>query len=427
MFTRLRENAIKFLGGAAVPEQQMYRVDGSVRGMPGQDLEKFHFMYARGPNAVDYLVQYALDAWVYTAVATLSTEFAKAALEVWWRSKPQKAEEHGLLRLLGPAGHPNEDQDRFEFFEAHCSDFLLTGMSYWYWWSAGGGAPEQVFRLPPEAMFVVPGASDVVGEYVLRWQGRDLHLPKEAVTQFKRYNPFSRYYGLSALEALRIEVESDRSMAEWNRQFFGRDSFAPAGILVVDDSVSDQEVKRLEADLEGKHGPRRRTAVVRGKPGSTVWVDAGLKHHELDFKEGRLLSRQAVFEALGLPLGLMSESSTEAHARVAERLMLRNINSLHARTATKLDHDALGFWPREASYTCRFEDVRQVDWQLESMRLKSVAPFMTKNEVREQILHLPGMAGEDELPQPVAPFGGGGFGQNGGGQDDEKPAPEIPG
>lgn len=368
---------------------------GDVRGMPGQKLEAVRYLYAQGPNAADYLISYALNIWVYTAVSTLASEAARAALEVWHRGKPQKADTHGLLTLLGSQGRPNADMDRFEFLERHFSDFLLTGNSYWFWFSRDGGAPESVYVLPPEGMRVVPGSSEVVGRYALWWNGQEIPLDKVQVTHFRRYHPLSRYYGLSALEALRVEVESDRSMAEWNRQFFGPDAFAPAGILVIDESVSDAEKERLEAELEGKHGPRRRTAVVRGKPGSTIWVDAGLKHHEIDFSQGRLLSRQAVFEALGLPLGLMSESSTEAHARVAERLMLRNVYNLLERTAVKLNADALGFWPGASRYTARFEDVRQADWQMESMKLRAIAPFMTRNEIRERELHLPAIEETD--------------------------------
>jgi len=379
--------------------------------MPGQAAEARRFLYAHGPRAEEHLIQYAMDTWVYTAVSLLAQEFAKAGLEVWYRSRPQKAENHGVLALLGRFGRPNADQDRFEFLEKHISYLMLAGNSYWYWHADQAGPPTAVYNLPPEAMYVAPGGSDVVGHYVLRWQGQDIRLPKANVTHYRKFHPLSRYYGLGAMEALRVEVQSDRSMAEWNAQFFGDDAFAPAGILVVDETVSNAEKERLELDLEGKHGPRRRTAVIRSRPGSTVWLDAGLKHHELDFKEGRLLSRQAVFEALGLPLGLFSESSTEAHARVAERLMLRTVHTLHERTATKINADALPFWSRWASYDARFQDVRVVDWQMEALKLKAVGAYMSKNEVREVHLGLPAVPWGEEPGQVEG--AGGMFGKNG--------------
>lgn len=407
MLQAVKNRVVRLLGGvprsdvvAAVGMQRLER-----RSMPGQAAERARYLYARPPDQVEHLVQYAMDAWVYTAVSELASDFASAALEVWHRRRPRKAENHGILGLLGAAGRPNPDEDLFQFLETYVSNLMLAGNAYWYWHSARGGEPESVYNLPTESMFVVPGSSEVVAHYVLRWQGEEIKLPKENVTHFKKYHPLSRYYGLGAMEALRLEVQSDRSMAQWNKEFFGEDVFSPAGILVVDESVSDTEMARLEDDLEGKHGPRRRTAVVRSKPGSTVWLDAGLKHRELDFERGRLLSRQAVYEALGLPLGLWSESSTEAHARVAERLKLNTVYKLHKRTATKINQDALPFWARHESYDARFEDVRKVDWQMEKMKLEALRGLMTVNEIREQHLALPGIEGGDDLTQ-ASGFGG---------------------
>lgn len=430
MLTKLRDQAIRFLGGVPKVEQTVImwgdHESRIQRSMPGQAAERARYLYAFGPDATEYLIQYALDVWVYTAVQELATDFASAPLEVWHRDKPQKAMNHGILALLGAVGRPNADEDLFEVLERHISNFMLAGNSYWYWHSARGGAPEAVYNLPPEAMLVAPGGSDMVSHYVMRWQGEEIRLPKENVTHFKKYHPLSRYYGLPAGEALRLEIDSDRSMARWNQEFFGDDVFSPAGILVVDETVSDSERERLEADLEGKHGPRRRTAVVRSRPGATQWLDAGLKHHELDFKEGRLLSRQAVYEALGLPLGLWSESSTEAHARVAERLKLNTVYKMHVRTATKINQDALPFWPRHQSYEARFVDVRKVDWQMEKLKLDSLRGLMSVNEIREKHLNMPAVPwGEGPSAGPKPGRNGTGPGRGPGESEGEDGATEL--
>lgn len=358
------------------------------RSMPGQAQEPQRFIFAHGPDVRSYLLDYALNAWVYTAVSELASTAAGAALEVWHRGKPKKAETHGLLVLLGASGRPNADEDLFEFLEKHFSNLLLAGNSYWFWYARHGGVPDAVYNLPPEEMLIEPGASDVVGHYVLRHQGVDTPLHKLSVTHFRKYHPFSRYYGLGALEALSIEIDSDRAMAEWNQQFFGDDQFGPAGILMVGPDVPDKELERLQDEMEAKHGKRRRTLIVRTQVGAGAWSDAALKHHELDFREGRLLSRQAVFEALGLPLGLYSESSTEAHARVAERLMLRTVGKLHKRTAIKLNQDALHFWPRHQSYEARFEDISSADWQQEKQRKDAASGVLTQDEMRERFWNL---------------------------------------
>lgn len=404
MLKGLRERLVGVLGGvprSAVREMVVAEMAAAnTRDYPLQKVDRFRFMYAPQPEMEEAMLNYAVDVWVRTAVAELATDFASAPLEIWRRNAPAKAEGHGLLELLGPSGKPNPDQDRFEFLETSYSDLVLSGNCYWYWHSQAGGAPQAVYVLPPQAIFVVPGESEVVGGYVARWQGTEIRLHKDSVTHLKTYHPLNKYYGLSALEALRIEVRNDRNMAKWNAEFFGDDVFQPAGIMFVPEGTSEQERRRLEAELEGKHGKRRRTMVMRvPAAGSQSWADAGLKHREIEFKEGRLLSRQAVFECLGLPLGLYSESSTEAHARVAERHKLGNVYKWHTRFATKIDQDVLSFWPGASRYQARFYDVRKVDWQMEAFKIKALSSVMTVDEIREREYQMPPI---DEGVAPAA-------------------------
>lgn len=411
MLTGLKNRAITFLGGVpaaqvGVPAAQVKesvvaeafssRDVSDVRSYPLQNVDTTRFLYAPQPEMDTHLINYAWDVWVHTAVNELATDFASAPLEVWDRNTPRRSENHGLLKLLGPAGRPNPDQDRFEFLEQSFSNLVLTGNCYWFWYSRYGGVPDAVYNMPPGEVFVRPGSSEMVGHYVYRWQGQDLPLSKEVMTHFKLYHPKSKYYGLSPMEALRLEIQNDRNMARWNAEFFGDDVFNPAGVIFVPEGTSDAEIARLEGELEGKHGKRRRTMIMRVPvAGSQAWADAGLKHREIEFKEGRLLSRQAVYEALGLPLGLYSESSTEAHARVAERHKLSNVFKWHRRFAIKLDQDVLGFWPGSDHYEARFYDVRKVDWQMEAMKFKALSGVMTVDEIRERELQLPPMKKEE--------------------------------
>lgn len=407
MLTSLRSRLIGLLGGVPASRiRQMVAAEMSVsnvRSYPLQKADATRFLLAPQPEMESHMINYAIDVWVRTAVSELATDFASAPLEIWRRGSPTRADNHPLLNLLGPAGKPNADQDRYEFLEASYSDLVLAGNCYWYWFSKNGGSPSAVYNLPPQAVYIEPGESEVVGRYVVRWQGQEIKLHKDSVTHLKTYHPLSKYYGLSAMEALRIEVANDRNMAQWNREFFGDDVFSPAGVIFVPEDTSDAEIQRLQDELEGKHGKRRRTMIMRiPAAGSQAWADAGLKHREIEFKEGRLLSRQAVFEALGLPLGLYSESSTEAHARVAERHKLANVYKWHTRFATKIDQDVLGFWPGASRYQARFADVRKVDWQMESMKIKALSGIMTVDEIRERELQLP------PLPKGESPAASGG-------------------
>lgn len=348
------------------------------RSRPGQKHESPHYMQAAGPNATDNLIWYALNVWVYSAVSKLAATAAAAPLQVL--SGTQQNENHPLLDLIGLRGAPNAYQDVFNFWENHYSHMLLDGNAFWYF--TGAMQPEEVHLLDPRNVELVPGKSDLVGEYRYRVMGHQIAISPENIVHFKRPNPFSPYYGLSAMEALRVEVNSDRSMALWNEEFFDGPA-QPSGIMVIPPHVSPRERDRVEQALNLKFRGRRRTAVIQADPKATVWHEAGLKHHELDFESGRMLSRKAVYEALELPVGLMSEASTEAHARVAERQFRQAVYQQHLRTASRAQI-MLRWYPDWSRYILRFEDVRVADMEQLERRTKARSPYWMVDELRAE-------------------------------------------
>lgn len=357
-----------------------------VRARPGQALDQAAYLYAFGPDASRQVAQFALSPWVGTAVSRMSSAAVAAKLRVYERrDEAVEIDDHPLLSLIGPYGKPNDAQDVVEFLEQHLQSFDLAGNVFWYWFSGSGdGVPTEVFQLEPTQVRVVPGSNRTVAQYVYRHLGRDYPLDPAEVSHFRRGNPFSLYYGMSALDALMTDILADRSMSQWNLDFFGEGVSLPVGIMVVPDSTSDAELARLQAEFEVKYGQQRRTAIVKSPPGAASWFDAGAKHHDLDFGDGRLLARSVVFDALDLPRGLLSEASTEAHARVAERQFYAAVQNRLSRIAAKLNSDGMGFWPRGQQLACRFLDLRQqhADWQQELYKVQALTQIASINEIR---------------------------------------------
>lgn len=375
------------------------QIDNALRARPGQALDAQMFAYGTGPRCVETLAMYAYSNWVVTAEDKISSRAATAALQVQARNDPMKLyEDHPLLALLGEFGVPNDYEDSLEFWLNLMLDYDLAGNAFVYWFSGFGGAPTECHLLEPQYMQIVPGSGQGIAYYVYRYMGRDYRLSPGEITHIKRANPFNRYWGLSALEACKVEVRSDYSMALWNEHFFSDDVAVPAGAYVIPSSVPDAEMERFRDEVTARHGGRRATAVLRADPGAVAYMKAGIDPKDMDFADGRMLSRKAIYETLELPLGLMSEASTEAHARVAERQLAETIRIRHTRFARKLTIDALPFWPAASLRRVDFEDltVRSADWDRESKRLAAVQPYMLRNEVRTRILHLPPIEGWDQ-------------------------------
>ena len=400
MFNQIR----KQLGDWIAPNETRI-----VRAHPAQSDDSI-FIRAPHPDQRIHAVNYILNVWVRTAVDRLAGAGASAALRVHRRKDvTNELEHHGLLQLIGKYGMPNDVQSTQEFMYEHITNMLIYGESFWLWNARTSLTPDEVWSLNPEFVEVVPATSQTVAHYIYRGSaGTEEKLSPEQVTHFKRYNPYNRYRGLSMMSAIENEVWSDRHMVEWNNQFFGDDVGVPAGIFVVRPGSGD--LVRISDELNARYGKRRRTAVVEADAGAAVYIQSGLNPRDADFERGRLINRRSIYEALGLPLGLMSEASTEAHARVAERLLYATVDRILSNTAQKLTVDALPLWTNWSSLACRFEDQRRdvADWEQLSKKVASMRELFTINEVRTTIFDAVKIPDGDQM-----------FGTNGNNTKDE--------
>lgn len=364
---------------------------------PQQQADATNYLWAPHPDLVPLMIQYALNHFVYTAVNKLTSICAAANFLV--TSRPdgmQVNHSHPLAQLLGRYGKPSRDMDSYEFWESHFQNLILAGNSYWLWESDDGGAPQTVIPLEPPAMRIRPGHKDTVGQYTYSYNGVEKDYQPVQITHFKRANPYSRYYGLSALQALSLAVQTDNHMLRWNASFFDPKLALPSGMIIMPSNTSDAELARIQAEFTAKHGEKRRVAFVRADAGKSVWIDAALKHKDYDFTEGRILTRQNIYEALDIPLGVMAETSTEAHAIIALSQLMWTAHTWHERTTRKLNTDGLDFWSQPQKWQCEFEDVRRqaVDWRRESLRRAADERIMTIDEIRMREYNLPAIAGE---------------------------------
>jgi HK97 family phage portal protein len=373
------------LAGVIAPSETR-AVGKLTRSHPAQSDDAI-WIRAPRPDQRQYAVNYVLNVWVRTAIDRIASAAASASLQIHRRKDmTQRLEHHGLLQLLGAYGKPNDTQSTHEFMYQHVSDMLMFGESFWLWNARYGATPDEVWLLNPEQMEVVPSSSQTIDHFIFRGSaGTEVKLLPEQVTHFKRYNPHNRYRGLSAMSAIEREIYSDLHMVDWNNQFFGDDVGVPAGIFVVKSGSGD--LQRISDELNARYGERRRTAVVEADAGSAVYLQSGLNPRDADFERGRMINRRAIYEMLGLPLGLMSEASTEAHARVAERQLYATVDRILLATAQKLTVDALPLWNNWSTLACRFEDKRRdvADWEQLAKKVDSMRGMFTINEVRAMV------------------------------------------
>ena len=328
---------------------------------------------------------YQQSPWVYIAINRIAEAAALVPLQVLRLQGERRlaVERHPLERLLDA---PNPQHSRFALMEQTVGMLELTGNAYWLLTGAGA-APTQIWPLRPDRVSIVPDAAGHVRGYIYEIDGQRIPLEATEVLHFRRWHPANDFYGLSALEAGRLTIRSDHAMAQWNHNAFGQDNGVPAGIVSIRDFVSDADYERIKREWRQSYGgPQRRTAFLRG--GGISWQNIGLSHNELDFLKGREAHRNEILNLFGIPVGLVSENATEANARVAERLFIeRTLWPRLVRIASKITQDLLPFWPGE--HVAQFEDIRPTDSRARLEEIRTAAPVLSINEVRERYYQLP--------------------------------------
>ncbi len=345
-------------------------------------------VWSASPEALAHAEMYRLSPWVYVAVNRIAEAGALVPLRVYHRRGEELTGvvRHPLEELLDA---PNPHLSRFELFEQTIGMLELTGNAYWFLTGDTRGRPVQIWPLRPDRVSIVPDPANYVRGYIYEVDGQRIPLDAVEVVHFKRWHPANDYYGLSALEAARLAVSSDRAMSEWNRNTFGQGNGVPAGIVNIRDFVSDSDFERIKREWRASYGgPQRKTAFLRG--GAVEWQNIGLSHTDLDFLQGRQAHRDEILSIFGVPIGLVSENATEANAKVAERSFIeRTLWPKLARLSGKITQAMLPFYGTPGDFVAAFDDIRPTDAQARLDEIGAAGPVLSINEIRGRYFHLP--------------------------------------
>ena len=346
---------------------------------------------------------YEQSPWVYIAINRIAEAGALAPLKVYRLTGEERVgiDNHPLEQLLA---NPNPLTSRFELFEQTLGSLELHGNAYWYLAGDAQGRPREIWVLRPDRMTVVPDRQTVVRGYLYAIDGQMIPLDALEVVHFRRWHPGNDYYGLSPISAARAAVLSDKHMADWNRNTFGQDKGVPAGIVNIQEFISDTDFERIKREWRNSYGgAARKTAFLRG--GSIEWQNMGLSHTDLDFLGGRRAQRDEILNIFGIPVALVSENATEANAKVAERLFIeRALWPKLVRIAQKITGELLPFYG--ADLVAEYDDIRPTDTEARLAEIRTAYPLLSINELRARYFQLPPVAwgGKPASGQPTAPI-----------------------
>ena len=232
-------------------------------------------------------------SWVHAAIDHKAGQVAGTPFQVLEVKDEEKTKilNHEFEQLMQS---PNPTQSRFEILVDTASNYSLTGNAIWWLNKANELAtPEEIFTIPTHMIRPVPDGNMFLKGYVYDpGDGREIALEPWEIVHFKTYNPFSRYWGLSAIAALAVVAIGDLAMQKHNTEFFTGLGAKLPGMLSFKSQVAQAEWEEIKADVK-TNSDKRNMMMIRGAGKDGVeWVKIGMSQAEMEFIQGRKMNEE---------------------------------------------------------------------------------------------------------------------------------------
>jgi phage portal protein BeeE len=363
---------------AAAPDAGYFRSSASQSDMPGLAIT------GNQEGA------YAWSTWIYTAGSRVSAVAATTGFQVK-RLQNERREaivNHPFELLLQ---HPNPVDSRFTLLESLFSFMALTNNGYlWLNRASEKSAIDELFVIPSREIRPHPDGRMAIDGYEYYPDGlgeRPVFLPTWQVCHVKRFNPRSRFVGLSPVELAATAALTDRAQANWNYRNYGQQNAKTPGVLAFPDPIPDPLWKLMKEEFYGADGTgsTRQVILMRNTGmGTPKWIPTHLNQSEMQYLESRQFSKEEIFDlfAPGL-MAMLAVNATEANSRSNKATLMEMViwptmvAAAEAITNTILPTYGPGL-------VGEFDDVRVTDKAMALQEYAGYAPEQTINENRQR-------------------------------------------
>ena len=229
--------------------------------------------------------------------------------------------QHQALRLWK---RPNHFMTGQEFREIGWQHMELAGE--WYWvldrGPSGTGIPIEMWPVRPDRMEPVPDKDKFLAGWLYTGpNGEPVPLSTDEVIQLRYPHPIDYYRGLSAVQAILIDIDAARYSAEWSRNFF-LNSAQPGGIVTFAKRLSDDEFTEFTDRWREQHQGVSRGHRVGVLEQGASWTPNTFSLREMEFPELRRVTTDMLRQAYRIHQSMMGESTdvNRANATVAQEV-----------------------------------------------------------------------------------------------------------
>jgi HK97 family phage portal protein len=334
------------------------------------------------------------NSWVFTAIDKKALAITDGRLHVYWlrAEGDDMIVNHALERLLR---RPNPYMGRSYLMQYTHWWQELDGNSYWFLAPDSQGNLAEIWPMPAGWVRAKPGDKErFVDYYEYQANGRLFQIPAEYICHFKYPNPFDIFHGMSKLVAAMLPADADTAMARWNGTFFGRDNVVPSAIISLSSGDASKplepaDVEQVTEQLKTEYSAAARKTVVTNAYDMAVQL-LGWSAKDMDFLQGRNLSKSEIFGIFGVPMGMVDSSATDANATVHKDLFWGRIYSELGMYAEEITAQIVIPW-YHGEMEARFDDVRTKNQQYQISEAQATLSDLTIDERRQRYWKLPAL------------------------------------
>ncbi|MDX3515899.1 phage portal protein [Streptomyces caniscabiei] len=341
-------------GGLSIPWRAPSGIEAQMRAM--ESVGTVHAIVSRSSKAVA-----GVEWHLYRKAASGRKEdrvevTAHAALDLW--------------------NQPNPFFTREVFVEAGQQHKGLTGEQWWVISrNPRSSLPLEMWTVRPDRMQPVPHPTKFLSGYMYTGPGgEEVALRLEDVIFIRTPHPRDPYRGISPIQPLLAEIDSNRYAAEWQRNFF-MNSAEPGGIIELPSVLQDHEWDQLQARWNEQHkGVANAHRVAFLEHGT--WKDRKVSQRDMQFVESSAASREIIREGLGFPKPMLGtvDDANRANMEAADVMFSRwlLVPDLRAMRGA-LNHQLLPLYGRDAArmYEFDYDDPTPADRELEARELQA--------------------------------------------------------
>jgi len=336
---------------------------------------------------------YLDNAWVYSCIQVMSSNLAQAPLTLYNGDNPLERSNSQYLWLWKLFNNVSPYMNKFALIESIIVWLSIRGECFWHLVrSQMNGSIVRIAVLEPDYMQEVVRDNEIIAWKYQRPDGRRFDIEAQDVIQFKYFNPYSKFRGLSPLTAAMLGLNIDIAAAAYNFYFFNN-SASPSIVLSTEQEPSPEEADGI---LERFNKKQRGVA----KAGASTLLTHGAKAQQLslaqkdiEYINQRKWSREEVTSVLNVPpalVQLLENASIKSNIREQRQQLYEN--NLIPKAAFIEDVLRTEFFERGKIQEIRAEfDFSQVDALKEDFnktleqgeRLQKLG--FTANEINEKL------------------------------------------